>query len=54
MRFAAEPAERALTRQITRGNGADVRGALPVEKGELSDGHDWARTSDLSRVKRLG
>jgi integrase len=35
MRFADEPAERALSRQITRGDSADARGSLRVEKGEF-------------------
>jgi hypothetical protein len=35
MRFADEPAERALSRQITRGESADARGSHSVEKGEF-------------------
>ena len=35
MRFADEPAERALSRQITRADGADGRGSIGVEKGEF-------------------
>jgi hypothetical protein len=35
MRFADEPAERALSREITRADGADARGSVSVEKGEL-------------------
>jgi len=35
MRFADEPAERALSRQITRADGADARGSIGVEKGEF-------------------
>ena len=35
MRFADEPAERALGRQITRADGGDARGSIGVEQGEL-------------------
>ena len=35
MRFADEPAERALSRQITSGGSADARGSLSVENGEF-------------------
>jgi integrase len=46
MRFADEPAERALSRQITRADGADARGSIGVEKGEFDRALEWLTDTD--------